>query len=39
MAAIKARSAKKRVSYHEFDEKKKKRRPASKSLVFFEAER
>ena len=49
MAAITARSAKKSVSYHElynlstadllFDEKKKKRRPASKSLGFFEAER
>ena len=48
-AAITARSAKKRVSYHGlhnlstadllFDEKKKKRRPASKSLEFFEAER
>ena len=49
MAVITARSAKKRVSYHYlhnlstvdllFDEKKKKRRPASKSLGFFEAER
>ena len=49
MAAITARSAKKSVSYHElynlstadllFDEKKKKRRPASKYLGFFEAER
>ena len=49
MAAITARSAKKRVSYHDlhnlstadllFDEKKKKRRSASKSLGFFEAER
>ena len=49
MAAITARSAKKSVSYHDlynlstadllFDEKKKKRRPASKSLGFFEAER
>ena len=49
MAAITARSAKKSVSYRElynlstadllFDEKKKKRRPASKSLEFFEAER
>ena len=49
MAAITARSAKKRVSYHDlhnlstadllFDEKKKKRRPAGKSLGFFEAER
>ena len=49
MAAITARSAKKRVSYYGlhnlstadllFDEKKKKRRPASKSLGFFEAER
>ena len=46
MAAITARSAKKSVSYHDlynlstadllFDEKKKKRRPASKSLGFFE---
>ena len=49
MVAITARSAKKSVSYHDlynlstadllFDEKKKKRRPASKSLGFFEAER
>ena len=49
MAGITARSAKKRVSYHDlhnlstadllFDGKKKKRRPASKSLGFFEAER
>ena len=49
MAAITARSAKKSVSYHDlynlntadllFDEKKNKRRPASKSLGFFEAER
>ena len=49
MAAITARSAKKRVSYHNLhnlstadlllDEKKKKRRPASKYLGFFEAER
>ena len=49
MAAITARSAKKSVSYHDlynlstadllFDEKKKKRRPANKSLGFFEAER
>ena len=49
MAAITAQSAKKRVSYHDlhnlstagllFDEKKKKRRPAIKSLGFFEAER
>ena len=49
MAAITARSAKKRVSYYDldnfstadllFDEKTKKRRPASKSLGFFEAER
>ena len=49
MAAITARSAKKRVSFHDlhnlstadliFDKKKKKRRPASKSLGFFEAER
>ena len=49
MAAITARSAKKRVSYHDlhnlstadllFYEKTKKRRPASKSLGFFEAER
>ena len=49
MAAITARSAKKRVSYHDlhnlstadllFDKKKKKRRPASKSLGFFEAVR
>ena len=49
MAAITARSGKKRVSYHDlhnlsttdllFDEKKKKRRPTSKSLGFFEAER
>ena len=49
MAAITARSAKKSVSYHElynlstadllFDENKKKRRPASKYLGFFEAER
>ena len=49
MPAITARSAKKSVSYHDlynlstadllFDEKKKKRRPASKSLGFFEAER
>ena len=49
MAAITARSAKKSVSCHDlfnlsttdllFDEKKKKRRPASKSLAFFEAER
>ena len=48
MAAIMARSAKS-VSYHDlynlsiadllFDEKKKKRRPANKSLGFFEAER
>ena len=48
MAAITARSAKKSVSYHDlynlstadllFDEKKKKR-PASKSLGFFEPER
>ena len=47
MAAITARSAKKSVSYHDlynfstadllFD--KKKRRPAGKSLGFFEAER
>ena len=46
MAAITARSAKKSVSYHDlynlstadllFDEKKKKRRPASKSLGFFD---
>ena len=45
MAAITARSEKKRVSYHDlynlstadllFDEKTKKRRPASKSLGFF----
>ena len=44
-----ARSAKKRVSYHDlhnlstadllFDEKKKKRRPARKCLGLFEAER
>ena len=49
MAAITARSAKKSVSYNDlyslstadllFDEKKKKRRLASKSLGFFEAER
>ena len=49
MAAITARSAKKSVSYHDlynwstadllFNEKKKKRRPARKSLEFFEAER
>ena len=49
MAAITARSAKKSVSYHDlynlsiadllFDDKKKKRGPASKSLGFFEAER
>ena len=49
MAGITARSVKKGVSYHDlhnlstvdllFDEKKKKRRPASKSLGFFEAER
>ena len=49
MGAITARSAKKRVSYHDlhnlsttdllFGEKKKKRRPAGKSLEFFEAER
>ena len=49
MTAITARSAKKRVSYHDlynlstadflFDEEKKKGRPASKSLGFFEAER
>ena len=49
MAAITARSAKKRVSYYDlcnfsianllFDEKTKKRRPASKSLGFFEVER
>ena len=49
MAAIEVRPAKKRISYHDlrnlgtadllFDEKKKKRRPASKSLGFFEAER
>ena len=47
MAAITARSAKKSISYMTynlsiadllFDEKKKKRRPASKSLGFFEAE-
>ena len=48
MAAITARSAKKRVSYHDlhnlstadllFDEKKKKRRLASTSFGFFEAE-
>ena len=47
MPAITARSAKKSVSYHDlynlstadllFDEKKKKRRPASKSLGLFEA--
>ena len=46
---INNRSAKKSVSYHDlynlstadllFDEKKKKRRPASKSLRFFETER
>ena len=49
IAAITPRSAKKSVSYHDlynlsttdhlFDENKKKRRPASKSLGFFEAER
>ena len=45
MAVITARSAKKRVSYHDLhnlstaDEKKNKRRPADKSLGFFEAER
>ena len=49
MAAIRARSAKKSVSYHNLhnlstadlllDEKKMERRPASKSLRFFEAER
>ena len=46
MLVITARSAKKSISYHDlytadllFDEKKKKRRPASKSLGFFEAER
>ena len=49
MAAITARSTKKHVSYHDlhnlstadllFGEKKKKRRPACKSLGFFEAER
>ena len=49
MAAITARSAKKRVLYHDlhnlstadllFDENKKKSRPARKSLGFFEADR
>ena len=49
MAAITARSVKKSVSYHDlyslstadllFDEKKKERRPASKYLGFFAAER
>ena len=49
MPAITAQFAKKSVSYHDlynlstvdllFDEKKKKRKPANKSLGFFEAER